>query len=125
MDTCPEVYCVRPRKGIVPKAGSALLIRTLAGLDQSQEPGCANGGKADRGMNTAALCRQLTSVVAALAAAGLWFWSSSVKLPPMFEDIERLKSALDLQARRNKVAAIVTGAAVLLAAAATICEAFE
>ena len=73
MNTCP-----RPQKSTAcneerthaEAAGPAQLIRTLAGLDQSQEPGCANGGQADRGMNTAALCLQLTSVVAALVAAG-------------------------------------------------------
>jgi hypothetical protein len=77
-------------------------------------------------MNSAVFCLQLASAAVALAAAGLWFWSAFVDIPPMtYEGIERLKSALDMQARRNKASAIVTGIAILLGAAATICGGFK
>jgi hypothetical protein len=74
-------------------------------------------------MKVITLCLQLASALAALIAAGLWFWAASVETPEAtYEGIGRLKPALDTAANRNRIAAGVTGLSVLFAAVATICE---
>jgi hypothetical protein len=58
------------------------------------------------------------SVVVALTAAGLWFWSSAITIPPAtWDDVGQpgtFLNAIRLSAQINKCAAATTGLSVLM-----------
>ena len=72
----------------------------------------------------------IVGAVASFGAAGLWFWASSVRLPP-FPDVgfdsaskvfEPVYDALKRASRRNTFAAVMSGIAALAFAVAFYCR---
>ena len=72
----------------------------------------------------------IAGAVASLAAAALWFWASSVRLPPfrnigldsVSKDFDPVHDAIHRASRRNTFAALASGVAALAFAVAFYCR---
>jgi hypothetical protein len=64
---------------------------------------------------------QIASALLGLFAAGFWWWSAALRAPPAIHDGgKNLQEFMDRVSFRNKIAALVTGFSIFIAAVGTL-----